>query len=258
MIVHNLFVFPRSAPKYFLFKFFRDTQNLYNIISPDSYLRPFMDDYQAVASLYSLIRNAYADRIYVDKELTAKTRELLQQHTDSHRFEMPGAIQALNADTLKEIKQNYSSDTVKVLNLRKLLQKKVIDESRSKPFLISIGERAEAITEAYENRQLTTQQVLLEFGELAEQYQQASSERVQMDLDENSYAVYTILKTVTEKINPKQARALNGVFDQFPDYQWDERQRSKLRSMFYAALRPIVGTENLIDATNQLLKLERV
>ena len=240
------------------FKFFRDTQNLYNIISPDSYLRPFMDDYQAVASLYSLIRNAYADRIYVDKELTAKTRELLQQHTDSHRFEMPGAIQALNADTLKEIKQNYSSDTVKVLNLRKLLQKKVIDESRSKPFLISIGERAEAITEAYENRQLTTQQVLLEFGELAEQYQQASSERVQMDLDENSYAVYTILKTVTEKINPKQARALNGVFDQFPDYQWDERQRSKLRSMFYAALRPIVGTENLIDATNQLLKLERV
>lgn len=240
------------------FKFFRETQNLYNIISPDSYLRPFMDDYQALASLYSLIRNAYTDRIYVDKELTAKTRELLQQHTDSDRFEMPGAIQELNAETLKRAQESQVSDSVKVLNLRKLLQKKVIDESRSKPFLISIGERAEAITEAYENRQMNTQQVLLEFGELAERYQRASSERVQMDLDENSYAVFTILKTVTEKINPKQARALNGVFDQFPDYQWDERQRSKLRSMFYAALRPIVGTENLIDATNQLLKLERV
>ena len=240
------------------FKFFRDTQNFYNIISPDSYLRPFMDDYQALASLYSLIRNAYADRIYVDKELTAKTRELLQQHTDSDRFEMPGAIQELNADTLKRAQESQVSDSVKVLNLRKLLQKKVIDESRSKPFLISIGERAEAITEAYENRQLTTQQVLLEFGELAERYQRASSERVQMDLDENAYAVYTILKTVTEKITPNQARDLNRAFDQFPDYQWDERQRSKLRSMFYAALRPIVGTENLIDATNQLLKLERV
>ena len=57
------------------FKFFKGVQNLYTIISPDSYLRPFMDDYQALASLYGLIRNAYADRVYVDKELTAKTRE---------------------------------------------------------------------------------------------------------------------------------------------------------------------------------------
>ncbi len=240
------------------YKFFRDTQNLYNIISPDSYLRPFMDDYQALASLYSLIRNAYADRIFVDKELTAKTRELLQQHTDSNRFEMPGAIQELNADTLKEIKQNYSSDTVKVLNLRKFLQKKIIDESRSKPFLISIGERAEAITEVYENRQLTTQQALIEFEQLAEESERASNERDELNLDGNAYAIYTILKTVTENINPERARDLNKAFDQFPDYQWDERQRSKLRSMFYAALRPIVGTENLIDATNQLLRLERV
>ena len=133
------------------FKFFKGVQNLYNILSPDAYLRPFMKDYQALASLYGLIRNAYADRIYVDKELTAKTRELLQEHTDSNRFEIPGAIQELNADTLKKAQESQVPDTVKVLNLRKLLQKKVVDESRSKPFLISIGERAEAITEAYEN-----------------------------------------------------------------------------------------------------------
>ena len=151
------------------------------------------------------------------------------------------------------------SDTVKVLNLRKLLQQKVIDESRSKPFLISIGERAEAITEAYENRQKSTQQVLLEFGELAESYERASSERIQMDLDENSYAVYTILKTVTEKITPKQARALNGVFGEFPDYQWDERQRSELRGRFYQILISIVQkTSDRIKVANALLDLRRI
>ena len=241
------------------FKFFKEIQNLYNILSPDAFLRPFIKDYQALASLYSLIRNAYADRVYVDKELTAKTRELLQEHTDSDRFEMPGAIQELNAETLKRAQESQVSDSVKVLNLRKLLQKKVVDESRSKPFLISIGERAEALTEAYENRQLTTQQVLLEFGELAEQYQRASSERVQMDLDENSYAVYTILKTVTEKINPKQARALNGVFEEFPDYQWDERQRSELRGRFYQILISIVEkTSDRIKVANALLDLKRI
>ena len=133
------------------FKFFKQLQNIYTILSPDACLHPFIDDYQSLASLYGLIRNAYADRPYVDKELTAKTRELLQRHTESDQFALPGSIQELNANTLREIKQSYASDKVKVLNLRKVLHKTVTEESRSKPFLISIGERAEALTEAYEN-----------------------------------------------------------------------------------------------------------
>ena len=241
------------------FKFFKGVQNLYNILSPDAFLRPFIKDYQALASLYGLIRNAYADRVYVDKEFTAKTRELLQEHIESGRFELPGAVQELNANTLKKAHESQMSDTMKVLNLRKLLQKKVTDESRSKPFLISIGERAEVITEAYENRQLTTQQVLLEFGELAEGFERASIERIQMDLDENAYAVYTILKTVTEKITAEQARALNGVFGEFPDYQWDEHQRSQLRAKFYRILISIIETtSDRIQVANALLELKRI
>ena len=240
------------------FKFFKQLQNIYTILSPDACLHPFIDDYQSLASLYGLIRNAYADRPYVDKELTAKTRELLQRHTESDQFALPGSIQELNANALREIKQSYASDKVKVLNLRKILHKTVTEESRSKPFLISIGERAEALTEAYENRQLTTQQALTEFEKLADEYAQASSERAQMNLDENAYAVYTVLKGFAEEIRPEQVRALNRVFDQFPDYQWDTHQQNRLRTMFYITLRPIVGTENMIEATNTLLKLERI
>ena len=240
------------------FKFFKRLQNIYTILSPDAFLHPFIADYQALALLYKLIRNAYADRIYVDKELTAKTRELLQQHTESDQFALPGSIQELNASTLREIKQSYASDKVKVLNLWKILHKTVTEESRSKPFLISIGERAEALTEAYENRQLQTQEALAVFEKLAEEYTEASRERAQMNLDENAYAVYTVLKGFSEDITPERVRALNRVFDQFPDYQWNEHQSSQLRRMFYVTLRPIVGAENLIEATNALLKLERI
>ena len=72
------------------FKFFKQLQNIYTILSPDAFLGPFIDDYQSLASLYGLIRNAYADRIYVDKELTAKTRELLQQHTGERSVRTTG------------------------------------------------------------------------------------------------------------------------------------------------------------------------
>ena len=240
------------------FKFFKQLQNIYTILSPDAFLHPFMTDYQSLASLYGLIRNAYADRIYVDKELTAKTRELLQQYTASDQFALPGSIQELDADTLREIKGSYVSDKVKVLNLRKILHKTVTEGSRSKPFLISIGERAEALTEAYENRQLQTQEALAAFEKLAEEYTEASRERAQMNLDENAYAVYKVLEGYTETIRSEQARDLNRVFDQFSDYRWDTHQNSQLRRMFYLTLRPIVGAENLIEATNALLKLERI
>ena len=240
------------------FKFFKQLQDIYTILSPDAFLHPFIADYQALASLYGLIRNAYADRPYIDRELTAKTRELLQQHTESDQFALPGSIQELNANTLREIKQSYVSTKVKVLNLRKVLHQTVTEESRSKPFLVSIGERAEALTEAYENGQLATQEALAAFEELADEYTEASRERAQMNLDENAYAVYTVLKGFSEDITPERVRALNSVFDQFPDYQWNEHQSSQLRRMFYVTLRPIVGAENLIEATNTLLKLERI
>ena len=233
-------------------------QDIYTILSPDASLGAYIDDYQSLALLYGLIRNAYADQPYVDKELTAKTQELLQQHTESDQFALPGSIQALHADTLREIKESYVSDTVKVLNLRKVLHKTVTEEGRSKPFLISIGERAEELADAYENRLLTTQQALIEFENLADEYTQASRERAQMNLDENAYAVYKVIEGYTEDIIPEQVRDLNRVFDRFPDYQWNEHQSSQLRRMFYLTLRPIVGTENMIEATNALLNLERI
>ena len=240
------------------FKFFRQIQDIYNILSPDAFLRPFLNDYKALASLYALIRNAYADNPYVDKELVEKTRELLQEHTESDNFELPGAIHELNADTLREVADSELSDTVKVLNLRKVLSKTVTEESRSKPFLISIGERADVVAEAYENRQMTTQEALAEFERFAEECNQATIETVRLNLDDNAYAIYKVLQGYADDISTGHARNFNSIFDQYPDYQWNEQQASQLRRRFYIALRSIVETSKLVETTNALLDLQRV
>ena len=240
------------------FKFFKQVQNIYTILSPDPFLRPFIADYQSLASLYGLIRNAYADRIYVDKELTAKTRELLQEHTGSDRFALPGSIQELNANTLREVGNSDVSDTVKVLNLRKILRKTVTEEGRSKPFLISIGERAEALAEAYEDRQLTTQEALAEYEELVEACERASSEQTCMNLDDNAYAVYTVLKGFAEEITPEQTREVDNLINQFPDYQWNEQQERELRIKLYSTLRSIVAAGGVMAPARALLEIQRV
>ena len=250
--------FEDKAVRGAFFKFFKQVQNLYNILSPDAFLHPFIEDYQALATLYGLIRNAYSEHIYVDKELTAKTQKLLQEYTEGNLFALPNAVYELNETTLREMDQSDTSDAVKVINLRKALHQKVIDEGESNPYLISIGERAEAITEAYENRQMTTQEALAEFRRSAEEYARAAREQAQMDLDKNTYAVYTVLRNVIDDVNPEQARAVDQVFAQFPDYRWDDHQQSQLRGTLYKTLELSVDIKTKIEITNKLLRLERV
>src|SRR2546425_710782 len=239
-------------------KWFRQLQNLYEVISPDPFLRPFIDDYLSLVELYALIRNAYSDRLYVDREISNKTRELLQKHTISGQLEMPGAIHALGPEELAKLQHSDASDNTKILNLRKILATTVAEQGAAKPFLLSIGERAEKLAEAYEDRQLTTQQALLEFEKLAREATEADAERQRLGLDENSFAIQKTVREVDNGFDPKQAKGINALFERFPDYGWNKQQESKLRTELYKALRPLVGTEKMIDVANHLLKLQRV
>src|SRR5690606_29093682 len=72
--------FADEADRKAFFQFYRRLQNLYDVLSPDPFLRPHIEAYKALGQLYGLIRQAYSDRVYVDKELSAKTKELLQAH----------------------------------------------------------------------------------------------------------------------------------------------------------------------------------
>jgi type I restriction enzyme R subunit len=236
------------------FKWFRQLQNLYEVISPDAFLRPFLDDYVSLSELYALIRNAYGDRIYVDREISNKTRDLLQKHTISGQLELPGAIHSLGPEELAKLRESDTSDNTKILNLRKILATTVQDNGASKPFLLSIGERAEKLAEAYEDRQLTTQQALLEFERLAREATDADVERQRLALDENTFAIHKVLGGGGNGSDAKQATGINTLFEGFPDYRWNKQQESKLRTELYKTLRPLVGTAKMIEVANNLLK----
>lgn len=238
------------------FKFFKQVQNIYDILSPDAFLRPFIDDYQNLARLYGLVRNAYSD-IYVDKELTAKTKELLQQKTAGGGIEPPGAIHHLGPNELAAIKRSGTSDRTKILNLRKIIAIVAHKEGPTNPILRLIGERAEALAQAYEDRQIETQETLARFEELAQQYINSDEERKRLGLNENAFAIFTSLKPYADKFSTKQAEDLDAIFKDFPDYGWDETQERKLRAKLYKPIRSIVGTSKMIEATDSILRLRR-
>ena len=105
------------------------------MLSPSAFLRPYLDDYQALTDLYILVRRDI-DTVSVDKELTRKTRELLHAHTTSSPLELPGVIRELGPDELAVLKQSHVSDMIKLLNLRKLLKVVVEERARYEPHVI--------------------------------------------------------------------------------------------------------------------------
>jgi len=63
---------------------------------------------------------------------------------------------------LKKIEESKKPDIEKVFNLLKSIEKEVINKKGVSPYLVSIGERAEAIAEMYKERQKSTQEALEE------------------------------------------------------------------------------------------------
>ncbi len=255
----------RRADREAFYKFFKQVQAVYDILSPDAALRPYIDDYGRLAKLYLLVRKAYrTGPDYTDREFAAKTRTMLRESFDLTTLEPPGAIHTLGAAELEALKRGAGSGEAKVLNLRKAIADAVRKDAATQPFLVPIGERAEALAERYEDRQITTQQALDGFHDLAEAAVNGKAEREQLGLNANEHAILLALRPPPGENDggdtpaPDAARRLNGLFEQFPDHRWDSGQQAKLRAQLYRALRDVVGPKAIIQTANTLLKLDRV
>jgi type I restriction enzyme, R subunit len=167
-------------------------------------------------------------------------------------------VHALGPRELAALKASSVTAKVKVLNLRKVLAATVEAEVAAKPFLRPIGERAELLAQAYQEGQLSTQQALDEFLKLAQAAVDAETERGQLGLDTNAFAIYTALKPIDTDVAPEQARQLDALFCRNPDFRWNPDQENSLRTELYKALIPLVGRQKFIETTDALLRLERV
>jgi type I restriction enzyme R subunit len=105
---------------------------------------------------------------------------------------------------------------------------------------------------------IATQQALEHYEELAEQYVHAHEERQKLGLDANAFTIYMKLKQEVPVVTAQQAAVLNETFTHFPDYQWNEQQKVKLRADLYKLLYPLCGVVQSVAVADKLLKLERI
>lgn len=230
------------------YRFFRELEELYEILSPDPFLRPYLKDYQRLVEMYRLLRSAYEPHVSVDKSFLRKTAEIVQQHTRTDAIHEPRATYEIGPATLLALLNEDKPETVKVFNLLKELHRLVEEGRRAAPYLLSIGERAEEIRRRFEERQIESQQALQELDELVRQLQEAEEERRSKmgDLSDRPYALQAFAIEWwlrTHRIDPQQAlhvaQAMETAFADFPHWMNSSQQEGELRTRLYKSLSEI-------------------
>jgi type I restriction enzyme R subunit len=231
------------------FKLFKEIEMLYEIISPDKFLRPYIDTYATLSAIYQVVRNAYAKRVQVDREFQRKTNELVQSKIAGTAPNFNNEFFEINEKTIQKIKDSQDNDNTKVINLIKSIEK-IADENSDDPFLIGIKERAEAVEENYESRQLSTQEALEEIRKLYEEDIKRRKEQAEKGFDDLTFFIYK--KMLENEINNAEeiTKEIKGEFVNHPNWKYSEKELRELRQAVYFAL---LAEEDDIDKAANLI-----
>ena len=152
----------------------------------------------------------------------------MQKHVTSSPIAAVTDFVAINAQTSDLIKQKYSGDDTKVINLIKSIEKTAEEESGD-PFLIAMADRAKQVQENYEDRQTSTQEALDELFADIKRNEQRKKEQAEKGYDSLRYFVFTSLKETGVKDAEGASAKVAKAFVEHPNWLESEADLRELR-----------------------------
>jgi type I restriction enzyme R subunit len=228
------------------FKVYKEIEMLYEIISPDAFLRPFIDNYGTLSAIYDVVRKAYTKRVQVDREFQRKTNRLVQETIGTYGVQQINEFVEINADTIELIKNAKRGDGTKVINLVKSIEKTAEDESDD-PYLVAMAERAKAIQESFESRQTSTAQALADLLKEVENNETRKKEQAEKGFDGLTFFVYRTLLDAGIPNADDVSRKIKQAFIEYPNWQRSESALRELRKKVTFAI--FAETEELEQVT---------
>ena len=222
------------------YRFFRELEEIYEILSPDPFLRPYLSDYNELVKMYRLVKEAFEPSSIVTREFLRKTAEIVRKHTETSGVSELGPAYIVDEAALEKLVSRPVPETVKVFNLIKAFFKLVSEHKEDQPYLIPIGERVEQIAQAFYERQISSQEALRRLEEEWKGLKAAEQARKETDLSPEGFAIFWYL--VREGIRNAKAIAaeVEKALHDYPHWYWDSAQERSLRVRIYKAF---AGTE---------------
>ncbi len=230
----------------FFFKEFKEIEMLYEIISPDAFLRPFVDQYTTLASIYTVVRKAYTKTVYVDRDFQKKTNNLVQEQIGTYGIEKVDEFIEIDSETIELIKNRQGGDGTKIINLIKSIQK-TAEENSDDPNFVAMAERALAVQQKFEDRQSNTEEALTELFKEVEANEERKKEQAEKGFDGLTYFVF---RTLLDNQIPEAedlSRKIKQAFVEFPNWRISEGSLREVRNK--VTLLVLSQTDNLNQVT---------
>jgi len=222
---------------------------LYEIISPDAFLRPFLDDYFTLSAIYDVVRKAYAKSVYVDRAFQRKTNELVQGHIGTTAIPEITEFVEIDTSTIELIKKKKGGDNTKVINLVKSIEK-IAEEESDDPFLIAMAERARAVQENFENRQTSTVEALADLFKEIEKNEERRKEQAKKGLDGLTFFAYRTLLDAGLKKAEIVSKKVKEAFIEHPNWLQSEKELRELRKAVTFA---VFGEQDDLDKVTAIV-----
>lgn len=240
------------------YEFFKEISAIYEILSPDAFLRPFIEDFDTLARIYKILLENYATGLIIDREFTRKTAKLVQERTKCAKIKPTLDVYEINEKTLRKLQEKDASDTEKTFNLLRSIDKTIETGTGTSPYLHSIGEKAELISMQYRQRQIDTEEALEKLKALIDEINEAKKEQAQKNMPANIFTVYWILKD--EQIpNPEEkARSMKTLFEAYPYWNTSEEYERKLKQgILKIFTKAKISAKKSVEITNKILDVLR-
>jgi type I restriction enzyme, R subunit len=244
------------------FKEYKEIEMLYEIISPDAFLRPFIADYGTLSAIYQVVRKAYTKTVMVDRDFQAKTNHLVQEQIGSYGVGGLGEILAIDGNTIDLIKNKAGGDGTKVINLIKSIEK-LAEKGSDDPYLIAMAERARAVQESFEQRQTSTADALAALLSEVDKNELRKKEQAEKSFDGLTYFVYRSLLDARIENAEAVSRKIRQAFADYPNWKRSENTlrelRKKVTFAIFAETDDLDRVTAMVDALFTLLeKADRI
>lgn len=238
-------------------EFYKELETLYEILSPSPELRDFIEDYNRLADIYVMLRNAYGTKTTFLGDIAHKTEKLVRQNAAAHGLDRLTKTVEFDEAALQALREGQSPDAAKVINLARSLVDIGTRQGEQDPVLLGIAERAEAILEEFTERQASTLQALDRLGKLMEEKRALEEERKRTGLDPATFAIFWILRRENLPMPETITTEISEAFKRFPNYATNADEMRQLKAEVYKALLRVVSGKRMVDLAEQILKLKR-
>jgi type I restriction enzyme R subunit len=260
-LVFGRFLEPEARKAFF--ESYKETEALWEILSPDAALRDHIGTYKQLSQLYAAVRNAYADKVGFVADLAYKTRRLIEEGAEQHGLGRVTKSVTFDVATLKGLLRESGPDEGKVFNLVRGLQAEIDDEPAAAPILQPLKDRAERIIKDLEDRKTTGMEAMYQLEALANAKEVALAESRASGLSPAAFGVAWALRGDTAVLEAgidamDVAREAEQLFNRFSNAAVNADELRRLRAALYRPLLALSTAERarVVEVVVRLLLAE--